>query len=74
MYRTPYRKAADRISSLSWGDLRTPATKGDILSILQNLRTLFRSDMAILQEEVTTVTGRVKDAEEDNATKQRRRS
>ncbi|CAH2219924.1 Hypothetical predicted protein [Pelobates cultripes] len=61
----PIPEATDPISSLAMGDLRAPATKGDILNILQNLRTLFRSDMAILQEEVTAVTGRVRVAEED---------
>ncbi|CAH2330230.1 Hypothetical predicted protein [Pelobates cultripes] len=61
----PIPKATDHISSLAMGDLRAPATKGDILNILQNMRTLFRSDMAILQEEVTAVTGRVRVAEED---------
>ncbi|CAH2247687.1 Hypothetical predicted protein [Pelobates cultripes] len=61
----PIPEATDPISSLAMGDLRALATKGDILNILQNLHTLFRSDMAILQEEVTAVTGRVSVAEED---------
>ncbi|CAH2307836.1 Hypothetical predicted protein [Pelobates cultripes] len=61
----PIPEATDPISSLAMGDLRAPATKGDILNILQNLRTLFHSAMAILQEEVTAVTGRVRVAEED---------
>ncbi|CAH2274358.1 Hypothetical predicted protein [Pelobates cultripes] len=58
----PIPEATDPISSLAMGDLRAPATKGDILNILQNL---FHSDMAILQEEVTAVTGRVRIAKED---------
>ncbi|CAH2283966.1 Hypothetical predicted protein [Pelobates cultripes] len=68
----PIPEATDPIRSLSLGDLKAPATKGDILNILQNLRTLFHSDMAILQEEVTVVTGRVRVAEEDIAAKAQR--
>ncbi|CAH2221736.1 Hypothetical predicted protein [Pelobates cultripes] len=45
----PIPEATDPVSSLAMGDLRAPATK----------------DMAILQEEVTAVTGRVRVAEED---------
>ncbi|CAH2302212.1 Hypothetical predicted protein [Pelobates cultripes] len=63
----PIPEVADPISSLPLGDLRAPTTKGDILNILQNLRTLFHSDITILQEELTGVTGRVRVAEENIA-------
>ncbi|CAH2315403.1 Hypothetical predicted protein [Pelobates cultripes] len=47
------------------GDLGAPAIKGDILSLLKHLRTWFRTDIAVLREEITAVTDRVRATEED---------
>ncbi|CAH2296291.1 Hypothetical predicted protein [Pelobates cultripes] len=47
------------------GDLGAPATKGDILGLLKHLRTWFRTHIALLCEEVTAITDRVKAKEED---------
>ncbi|CAH2295763.1 Hypothetical predicted protein [Pelobates cultripes] len=56
----PIQQTADPLSTL--GDLGTSDTKGDIQ---KNLRTMFRKDIEVLQEEVTTVTDRVRATEED---------
>ncbi|CAH2315581.1 Hypothetical predicted protein [Pelobates cultripes] len=58
-------EADDPFSAIQVGDLGAPATKGDILGLLKNLRTWFRTDIALLREEVTAVTDRVKATEED---------
>ncbi|CAH2292708.1 Hypothetical predicted protein [Pelobates cultripes] len=58
-------EADDPFSAVQLGDLGAPATKGDILGLLKHLRTWFRTDMALLREEVTAVTDRVKATEED---------
>ncbi|CAH2248398.1 Hypothetical predicted protein [Pelobates cultripes] len=55
----------DPFSAVQLGDLGAPATKGDILGLLKHLRTWFRTDIALLREEVTAVTDRVKATEED---------
>ncbi|CAH2315236.1 Hypothetical predicted protein, partial [Pelobates cultripes] len=61
----PIPNAADPLLTLPVGDLRALATKGDILNITQNLRTLFRTDIVVLNEEMTAVTDRVRATEED---------
>ncbi|CAH2222790.1 Hypothetical predicted protein [Pelobates cultripes] len=58
-------EADDPFSTVQLGDLGAPATKGDILGLLKHLRTWFRTDMALLREEVTAVTDRVKATEEN---------
>ncbi|CAH2324300.1 Hypothetical predicted protein [Pelobates cultripes] len=42
----------------------TPATKGDIKSLLRDIRKMFQADLAILREDVLLLTGRIKAAEE----------
>ncbi|CAH2308105.1 Hypothetical predicted protein [Pelobates cultripes] len=61
----PIPEAADPLLNLPLGDLGAPATKGDILNILKNIRTLFRTDIAVLQEDLTAVAERVRATEED---------
>ncbi|CAH2277010.1 Hypothetical predicted protein [Pelobates cultripes] len=58
-------KADDPFSTIQVGDLGAPATKGDILGLLKHLHTWFRTDIALLREEVTAITDRVKATEED---------
>ncbi|CAH2274428.1 Hypothetical predicted protein [Pelobates cultripes] len=58
-------EADDPFSAIQVGDLGAPATKGDILGLLKHLRTWFRTDIALLREEVMAVTDRVKATEED---------
>ncbi|CAH2300452.1 Hypothetical predicted protein [Pelobates cultripes] len=55
----------DPFSAIQLGDVGAPAIKGDILSLLKHLRTFFRTDIAVLREEVTAITDRVKATEED---------
>ncbi|CAH2312571.1 Hypothetical predicted protein [Pelobates cultripes] len=47
------------------GDLKAPATRGDIVNLLSNFRSYFRADLAVLQEEVMAFTNWVKMVEED---------
>ncbi|CAH2224664.1 Hypothetical predicted protein [Pelobates cultripes] len=58
-------EADDPFSAIQLGDLGAPATKRDILGLLKHLRTWFRTDIAMLREEVTAITDRVKATEED---------
>ncbi|CAH2293395.1 Hypothetical predicted protein [Pelobates cultripes] len=58
-------EADDPFSTIQVGDLGAPATKGDILGLLKHLHTWFRTDIALLREEVKAVTNRVKATEED---------
>ncbi|CAH2276582.1 Hypothetical predicted protein [Pelobates cultripes] len=67
-------EADDPFSAVQLGDLGAPATKGDILGLLKHLRTWFRTDMALLREEVTAITDRVKATEEDITSMAQRQS
>ncbi|CAH2282023.1 Hypothetical predicted protein [Pelobates cultripes] len=51
-------EARDPFVTAPMGDLGAPATKGDIVNLLKNVRCLFHADMAILREDVTAVTNR----------------
>ncbi|CAH2223717.1 Hypothetical predicted protein [Pelobates cultripes] len=42
----------------------TPATKGDIKSLLHDIRKMFQADLAILREDMLSLTSRIKAAEE----------
>ncbi|CAH2319599.1 Hypothetical predicted protein [Pelobates cultripes] len=45
----------------------TPATKGDIKSLLRDIRKMFQADLAILREDMLSLTGHLKAAEETSA-------
>ncbi|CAH2245516.1 Hypothetical predicted protein [Pelobates cultripes] len=40
-------------------DLDTPATNGDILELMKNIRAFFNSDLNVVREEITAVTARI---------------
>ncbi|CAH2225401.1 Hypothetical predicted protein [Pelobates cultripes] len=41
---------------LSAAEFNTPATKGDILELMTNMRKFFNADLAVVREEITEIT------------------